>query len=153
MWLDPLFQFYLWDQSTVTIVWNTRETGVICSNIFKMDEKNYFNQVSGAASTWKLVETYNTLKAHCSFFCFSIFDSLFNWLGSNSAKSLGRILLWWCLHKSSKGSGYPAHYLALCFTIFPHSSCCKYNLFTLLVISSHHRQIGEHLWKSFAGFF
>ena len=27
--MDVLFQFYLWDQSHVTIVWNTRETGDI----------------------------------------------------------------------------------------------------------------------------
>ena len=27
--MEVLFQFYLWDQSHVTIVWNTRETGDI----------------------------------------------------------------------------------------------------------------------------
>ena len=42
--MDVLFQFYLWDQSHVTIVWNTRETGDIykitgslfgaCENIY-----------------------------------------------------------------------------------------------------------------------
>ena len=27
--MDVLFQFFLWDQSHVTVVWNTRETGDI----------------------------------------------------------------------------------------------------------------------------
>ena len=38
--LEVLFQFYLWDQSQVTIVWNTRETGDINDkNLKKLDKK------------------------------------------------------------------------------------------------------------------
>ena len=71
--LEVLFQFYLWDQSHVTIVWNTRETSDIDTisrrlNFFSKGEWESFKPVEAVWGWNKLIVNCYILRSGCCVF-------------------------------------------------------------------------------------
>ena len=60
--MEVLFQFYLWDQSQVTIVWNTRETGDINNTGQTGDMNTVFNTTT--LFHHSTVQRYKVVQGH-----------------------------------------------------------------------------------------